>query len=377
MTVKEYATDVNLSVAEILKKCDDLGIEVKSGDDELTDEEIISLDNAINLITEDESFEEEETIDEVVDAIVESSNMTKNINITDKKQKLKKKKDQETKDYSHLKKEMYKNKNKLMKNSKDDNVIIFKDGMSVGDLARELNVSGTDIIKKLMTLGLMINLNQAIDFENAEIVALEYNKTLKREETQDVSNFEEYEIVDDEADLVPRPPIVTIMGHVDHGKTTLLDYIRDSHVAEGEFGGITQHIGAYQIETNGNKITFIDTPGHASFTEMRARGASVTDIVIIIVAADDGVMPQTKEAVEHALSAKVPIIVAVNKIDKPNANPERIRTEMAEINITPEEWGGNVPFIDISAQTGVGVDKLLETILAISEMSELKANPKR
>ena len=377
MTVKEYATDVNLSVAEILKKCDDLGIDVKSGDDELTDEEIISLDNAINLITEDESFEEEETIDEVVDAIVESSNMTKNINITDKKQKLKKKKDQETKDYSHLKKEMYKNKNKLMKNSKDDNVIIFKDGMSVGDLARELNVSGTDIIKKLMTLGLMINLNQAIDFENAEIVALEYNKTLKREETQDVSNFEEYEIVDDEADLVPRPPIVTIMGHVDHGKTTLLDYIRDSHVAEGEFGGITQHIGAYQIETNGNKITFIDTPGHAAFTEMRARGASVTDIVIIIVAADDGVMPQTKEAVEHALSAKVPIIVAVNKIDKPNANPERIRTEMAEINITPEEWGGNVPFIDISAQTGVGVDKLLETILAISEMSELKANPKR
>ena len=377
MTVKEYATDVNLSVAEILKKCDDLGIEVKSGDDELTDEEIISLDNAINLITEDESFEEEETIDEVVDAIVESSNMTKNINITDKKQKLKKKKDQETKDYSHLKKEMYKNKNKLMKNSKDDNVIIFKDGMSVGDLASALNVSGTDIIKKLMTLGLMINLNQAIDFENAEIVALEYNKTLKREETQDVSNFEEYEIVDDEADLVPRPPIVTIMGHVDHGKTTLLDYIRDSHVAEGEFGGITQHIGAYQIETNGNKITFIDTPGHAAFTEMRARGASVTDIVIIIVAADDGVMPQTKEAVEHALSAKVPIIVAVNKIDKPNANPERIRTEMAEINITPEEWGGNVPFIDISAQTGVGVDKLLETILAISEMSELKANPKR
>ena len=377
MTVKEYATDVNLSVAEILKKCDDLGIEVKSGDDELTDEEIISLDNAINLITEDESFEEEETIDEVVDAIVESSNITKNINITDKKQKLKKKKDQETKDYSHLKKEMYKNKNKLMKNSKDDNVIIFKDGMSVGDLARELNVSGTDIIKKLMTLGLMINLNQAIDFENAEIVALEYNKTLKREETQDVSNFEEYEIVDDETLLVPRPPIVTIMGHVDHGKTTLLDYIRDSHIAAGEFGGITQHIGAYQIETNGNKITFIDTPGHAAFTEMRARGASVTDIVIIIVAADDGVMPQTKEAVEHALSAKVPIIVAVNKIDKPDANPERIRTEMAEINITPEEWGGNVPFIDISAQTGVGVDKLLETILAISEMSELKANPKR
>ena len=378
MTVKEYAVDVCLSVAEILKKCNDLGIEVKSGEDILSDEDIISLDNAINLITEDESFEEEDTIDEVVDAIVEGSNITKNINITDKKQKLKKKKDQtDSKDYSHLKKEMYKNKNKLMKNSKDDNVILFKEGMSVGDLASELNVSGTDIIKKLMTLGLMISLNQVIDFENAEIIALEYNKTLKREETQDVSNFEEYEIVDDENDLIPRPPIVTIMGHVDHGKTTLLDYIRHSHIASGEAGGITQHIGAYQIETKGNKITFIDTPGHAAFTEMRARGASVTDIVIIIVAADDGVMPQTKEAVDHALSAKVPIIVAVNKIDKPDANPEKIKTEMAEINVTPEEWGGNVPFINISAQTGEGVDQLLETILAISEMSELKANPKR
>lgn len=378
MTVKEYAIDVNLSVAEILKKCSDLGIEVKNGDDILSDEEIISLDNAINLITEDESFEEEETIDEVVDAIVESSNITKNINITDKKQKLKKKKDQtESKDYKELRKEMYKNKDKLMKNTKDDNIILYKEGMCVSDLAAELNVSGTDIIKKLMSIGLMLSLNNPIDFENAEIVALEYNKTLKKEETQDVSNFEEYEIIDNEADLVPRCPIVTIMGHVDHGKTTLLDYIRNSHIVDREFGGITQHIGAYQIETNGSKITFIDTPGHAAFTEMRARGASVTDIVIIIVAADDGVMPQTKEAVDHALSANVPIIVAVNKIDKPSANPDKIRTEMAEINITPEEWGGNVPFINISAQTGEGIDKLLATILAISEIQNLRANPNR
>lgn len=378
MTVKEYASDVNLSVAEILKKCNDLGMEVKSGEDFLTDDEVISLDNAINLIgVEDDSYEEEDTIDEVVDEIVESSNITKNINTTDKKQKLKKKNQVEAKDYSKLRKEMYKNKNKLMKNTKDENVILFKEGMTVGELAEVLNISGTDIIKKLMTLGMMISLNNAIDFENAEIVALEYDKTLKREETQDVANFEEYEIVDKEEDLVTRPPIVTIMGHVDHGKTTLLDYIRNSHVVEGEFGGITQHIGAYQIEKNGNKITFIDTPGHAAFTEMRARGASVTDIVIIIVAADDGVMPQTKEAVEHALSAKVPIVVAVNKIDKPDANPDRIMTEMAEINITPEAWGGNVPFINISAKTGEGIDKLLETILAISEMGELKANPSR
>lgn len=379
MTVKEYANDVGLSVAEILKKCNDLGIEVKSGEDFLNDDDVISLDNAINLIgVEEDSYEEEDTIDEVVDEIVESSNIAKNINTTDKKQKLKKKKDQtESKDYSKLRKEMYKNKDKLMKNTIDENIIVFKDGMTVGELADELNISGTDIIKKLMTLGLMLSVNQAIDFENAEIIALEYNKTLKREETQDVSNFEEYEIVDNEEDLVPRPPIVTIMGHVDHGKTTLLDYIRDSHIAAGESGGITQAIGAYQIESNGNKITFIDTPGHAAFTEMRARGASVTDIVIIIVAADDGVMPQTKEAVEHALSAKVPIIVAVNKIDKPDANPDRIRTEMAELNITPEEWGGDYPFINISAHTGEGIDKLLETILAISEMGELKANPSR
>lgn len=379
MTVKEYASDVGLSVAEILKKCNDLGIEVKSGEDFLNDDDVISLDNAINLIgVEEDTYEEEDTIDEVVDEIVESSNIAKNINTTDKKQKLKKKKEQtEAKDYSKLRKEMYKNKDKLMKNTVDENIIVFKDGMTVGELADELNISGTDIIKKLMTLGLMLSVNQAIDFENAEIIALEYNKTLKREETQDVSNFEEYEIIDNEEDLVPRPPIVTIMGHVDHGKTTLLDYIRDSHIAAGESGGITQAIGAYQIESNGNKITFIDTPGHAAFTEMRARGASVTDIVIIIVAADDGVMPQTKEAVEHALSAKVPIIVAVNKIDKPDANPEKIKTEMAELNITPEEWGGEYPFINISAHTGEGVDKLLETILAISEMSELKANPSR
>ena len=379
MTIKEYANDVNLSVAEILKKCIDLGIEVKTGDDYLSDEDIISLDNAINLIgVEEDSFEEEDTIDEVVDAIVESSNMAKTINTTDKKQKLKKKKDQtEAKDYSKLRKEMYKNKNKLMKNKEQENVILFKDGMTVGDLASLLEISGTDIIKKLMAFGLMLSLNQAIDFENAEILALEYNKTLKREETQDVSNFEEYEIIDKEEDLEVRPPIVTIMGHVDHGKTTLLDYIRNSHVVDTEFGGITQAIGAYQIVNHGNKITFIDTPGHAAFTEMRARGASVTDIVIIIVAADDGVMPQTKEAVDHALSAKVPIIVAVNKIDKPEANPDRIMTEMAEIGVTPEVWGGEYPFINISAHTGEGIDKLLETILAISEMKELKANPNR
>ena len=193
----------------------------------------------------------------------------------------------------------------------------------------------------------------------------------------DITNFEEYEIIDNENDLISRPPVITVMGHVDHGKTTLLDYIRKSHVAQGEAGGITQAIGAYQIDYNNQKVTFIDTPGHAAFTEMRARGASVTDIVIIVVAADDGVMPQTKEAVEHAMSANVPIVVAVNKIDKQGANPDKIMQEMAELNLTPEAWGGNVPFVNISAVTGEGIDKLLDTVLAIAEMAELKANPNR
>ena len=249
--------------------------------------------------------------------------------------------------------------------------------MSVAEFANVLNVGGAEIIKKLMENGLMLSLNQPIDFENAEIIALDYKKTLKREETQDVTNFESYEIIDKEEDLVKRPPIVTIMGHVDHGKTTLLDYIRNTHVVDKEFGGITQHIGAYQTKYKDELITFIDTPGHAAFTEMRARGASVTDIVIIIVAADDGVKPQTKEAVDHALSANVPIIVAVNKIDKPDANIDRVLTEMAEIGITPEAWGGDTPFINISAHTGEGVELLLETILTIAEVNELKANPNR
>ena len=381
MSVKDYANDVNLSVAEVLKKCSEMQIEVKSGDDLLSEDDIIILDNAISLISTDEeaSFEEEDAIDEVVDEIMEQSDIKGNFHDEEKKEKFKQKSqnNKEQNDYKTLKKEMYKHKEKLQGNSAQENIILFKEGMTVADLAALLNISGTELVKKLIELGLMLSVNQAVDYDAAELICEEYKKVLKKEETQDVTNFDSYEIIDDEKDLVKRPPIVTIMGHVDHGKTTLLDYIRNSHVVDGEFGGITQHIGAYQIEYNGEKVTFIDTPGHAAFTEMRARGASVTDIVIIIVAADDGVMPQTKEAVDHALSANVPIVVAVNKIDKPDANIERIYTEMAGINVTPESWGGNVPFINISAKTGEGVDKLLETILAISEVSELKANPSR
>ncbi len=381
MSVKEYANDTNHSVAEILKKCSELGINVKNGDDELSEDDIIILDNTINLISTDSEtdYEEEDAIDEVVEDLVESNNLDRNFGTTNKKQKLKKKSQlQSSKDeYMSKRKEMYKHKEKLMSNANEDNVILYKENMSVSDLANALKVNGTDLIKKIMGLGLMLSLNNPIDYETASVLVLDYNKTLKKEETQDVSNFEEFEANDREVDLVTRPPVVTIMGHVDHGKTTLLDTIRKSKIVDSEYGGITQAIGAYQVEHEGHKITFIDTPGHAAFTEMRARGASITDIVIIIVAADDGVMPQTEEAIDHALAANVPIVVAVNKIDKPDAKPDRIRTEMAEHNITPEEWGGNIPFVDISAKSGQGIDLLLETILAIAEMQELKANPNR
>ncbi len=384
MSVQDYAEEMNFTVQDVLNKCKELGIKVSSKDDELDDEAIIMLDNTMNVISADAELTSEETdaIDDVVDDIMDYDNI-KYISETHtvSKEKINKKNDNKNKNQEYLnkKKEMYKNKEKLTSNKEttDDSIVLYKEGMTVQELADSLSVPGVELVKKLITLGMMISLPQSIDFDTAEIVCTEYNKTLKKEETQDISNFENYEIVDEKKDLVTRPPVITIMGHVDHGKTTLLDYIRNSHVAEGEAGGITQAIGAYQIEYQGNKLTFIDTPGHAAFTEMRARGASVTDIVIIIVSAEDGVMPQTKEAVDHALAANVPIIVAVNKIDKPNANPDRVMTEMAEINITPEEWGGTVPFVKISAKTGLGVDKLLETILAIAEVSELKANPNR
>ena len=383
MSVKEYALDTNHSVAEILKKCSELGINVKNANDELSEDDIIILDNTINLISTDSdaTLDELDDIDEAVEELVESNNLDRNFgNNSSKKQKLKKKSQlQSSKDeYMSKRKEMYKHKEKLMSNqSAEDNIVLYKEGMTVQELAENIGVSGAELVKKLVSLGLMLSLGANIDFDTASLITMDYNKTLKKEETQDISNFEEYEINDAEEFLVSRPPVVTIMGHVDHGKTTLLDTIRKSAIVDTEYGGITQAIGAYQVEKDGHKITFIDTPGHAAFTEMRARGASVTDIVIIIVAADDGVMPQTEEAIDHALAANVPIVVAVNKIDKPDANPEKIRTEMAEHNITPEEWGGNVPFVNISAKSGEGIDLLLETILAIAEVQDLKANPNR
>ncbi len=380
MNVKEYAADVKLTVAEVLKEAKKLGLEAKTADDILSEDDIILLDNIVNLIsTEDETtIDEDIMMAEKVEDILENTYIEELDKDLQKEKSTKKSELEKDSEFLNNKKAMYKNKEKLKQNDGEEkDVILYKDGMSVGELAVTLKVTGAELVKKLIGLGLMKSLNDPLDFETAEILVLDYQKVLKKEETRDISNFEEYEIVDKEEDLKSRPPVVTIMGHVDHGKTTLLDYIRHSNVVAGESGGITQHIGAYQIKYEEKKITFIDTPGHAAFTEMRARGAKVTDIVIIIVAADDGVMPQTKEAIDHARSANVPIIVAINKIDKPNINVDRIMTELGELNIIPEEWGGNIPFVKISAVTGEGVNLLLQNILAIAEVENYRANPNR
>lgn len=383
MNVSEYASDVGRTVEEILRLCQKLSISASTSEDMLSDDDIIMLDNELASIDEIEESYDEENSEVISDQLEENyeEELETFEELEEKKAKKKKpsKTDDSKEDFNEKRKEMYKHKEKLKSNLsiEEENIIFYKENMTVAELATSLGVTPVQIIKKLMALGMMTNINASLDFDTAEIIVSDYNKTLKNENTRDEVNFEELEIVDNPEDLEERPPVVTIMGHVDHGKTTLLDTIRKTNVASGEAGGITQAIGAYQIEYQGKKITFIDTPGHAAFTEMRARGASITDIVVIIVAADDGVMPQTKEAIDHAKAAGVPIIVAVNKIDKPTANVERVLTEMSNNGIQPEQWGGDVMFVNISAITGEGIDDLLERILLLSEIGELKANPNR
>ena len=390
MTLEDYAVDTGKTVEEIMALCDKVGITYQDENTLLDDISITLLDN--------EMQDEEDYIDDVDDEVKEEIRLKEEAedkaeelaigtkidledssSFTKVKPKRSNKTDTNKKDFLKERKKMYKNKTKLQSNEakQDENVVLYKEGMTVTELAELLEETPIELVKKLMGLGVMAGVNQAVDYDSAEIITSEYGKTLKKEETADISNFENFEIADKEEDLVERPPVVTVMGHVDHGKTTLLDAIRNTDVVAGEAGGITQAIGAYSVKCNGKLITFIDTPGHAAFTEMRARGAQMTDIVIIIVAADDGIMPQTKEAIDHAKAAGVPIIVAINKIDKPEANVERIMTALVENGLTPEEWGGDIIVNKISAKTGEGIEGLLENILLVAEMQEYKANPNR
>ena len=385
MSLKDYALDVGLDLEKVKKMCDKIGISYDDEESLLSEDDIILLDNETqdeeDYISDDVSeYEEEIESIEKAEALAEAANidLDNSENFEKVKNRSQKSKDAK-KSFMKERKKIYKHREKLQSNedSVDSNVVLYKEGMTLAEIATLLDVPGAELVKKVMALGIMAGLNQSIDFETAEVLVLDYDKVLKREETKDISNFENFEIEGKEEDLIYRPPVVTIMGHVDHGKTTLLDTIRKSNVASGEAGGITQAIGAYSVLYDNRKITFIDTPGHEAFTEMRARGASVTDVVIIIVAADDGIMPQTKEAIDHAKAANVPIIVAINKIDKENANIERIMTALVEAGLTPEEWGGDTIVCKISALTGLGVDELLSNILLVSDMQELKANPNR
>ena len=391
MTLEDYAIDTGKTVEEIKALCDKVGISYQDENTLLDDISITLLDNEmqdeedyIDGDVDDEIKEEIRLKEEAEDKAEELAYDTKidledSSSFTKVKPKRSNKTEASKKDFLKERKKMYKNKTKLQSNEakQDENVVLYKDGMTVTELANLLEVAPVELVKKLMGLGVMAAVNQSVDYDSAEIIASEYGKTLKKEETADISNFENFEIADNEEDLVERPPVVTIMGHVDHGKTTLLDAIRNTDVVAGEAGGITQAIGAYSVKCHDKLITFIDTPGHAAFTEMRARGAQMTDIVIIIVAADDGIMPQTREAIDHAKAAGVPIIVAINKIDKPEANIERVMTALVENGLTPEEWGGDIIVNKISAKTGEGIEGLLENILLVAEMQEYKANPNR
>ena len=378
MSVSEYASDVGKNVKDILNLCKKLELSVSSEDDMLDDEAIILLDNEIDSIDESDEDVTEEEMDDFDDSYEEELEEVKVVATVKKKNKTQPRQENKKSDYKEKRKEMYKHKEKLqsnLSNNDDNNIVLYTEGMTVSEFANVLGVTPAEVIKKLMGLGMMMNINASIDFDTAEIVTSEFDKVLKKDSTRDETNFEELEIIDDEKDLQERPPVITIMGHVDHGKTSLLDAIRSTNVIEGESGGITQHIGAYQVKINDRDITFLDTPGHEAFTSMRARGAMITDIAILVVAANDGVMPQTVEAINHAKAAEIPIIVAVNKMDLPDANFERVQQELMKYELVPEAWGGDTIYVPISAKKREGIDNLLEMVLLQADVLELKANP--
>ncbi len=412
--VYEYAKKHNVSSKVIINKLKEMNIEVSNHMAAIDQNTVQKLEEALTPIKENKSTQNNEKKQEGTKPVKPAANAPsidpdKKVSKYDdalddtsaNKQKLKKKvvnkpgnskkfvQENQTKESK-----VFKNKNQKNKNNKQKPVqqhqqqpkkkekelpakITFSESLTVAELAKKLHREPSEIIKKLFLLGIVATINQTLDKDAIELIASEYGVEVEEEIKIDITDLEAYITPDSEEDLVERPPVVTIMGHVDHGKTTLLDKIRNTKVTEGEAGGITQHIGAYQVEVNGKKITFLDTPGHAAFTTMRARGAQVTDITILVVAADDGVMPQTVEAINHAKAAEVPIIVAVNKMDKPTANPDRVMQELTEHGLVPEAWGGDTIFVPISAIRGEGIDELLEMILLVSEVEEYKANPKR
>lgn len=357
--VYEYAKEIGKQSKDIIKVLRESEIEVSNHMSMLTEEGLAKLDSIFKAKKEEPKAEK----------VASNQSDTK---------KHKKKKN---------KKEKNKKSNKQQpaiieaptEETISEDTILVRDGMTVGELSEVLSVNSTELIKKLfMELKIMANINQSLTLEQIELIAMDYGKEIQEEVEINKEDLDLYfEVEDEEKNLKERAPIVTIMGHVDHGKTTLLDTIRNTRVTAGEAGGITQHIGAYQVRTKDKKITFLDTPGHAAFTTMRARGAKITDVTILVVAADDGVMPQTIEAINHAKAADVPIIVAVNKMDKPQANPDRVMNELVEYGLISEEWGGDTIFVPISALKGEGIDELLENILLVTEMQELKANPNR
>ena len=308
-----------------------------------------------------------------------TSNKHKNDNYSSKKQKINQKSAQRNRQqFSKKESEAEKLKRlELERARKQQLKVLIPDNITVGELATRLKATATDVIKQLMKLGVMASINQEIDFDTAALVADEMGAKVEKEVIVTIEERLIDDTDDDDTNLQPRCPVVVVMGHVDHGKTSILDRIRDAHVAAGEAGGITQHIGAYQVNINGQDITFLDTPGHEAFTSMRARGANITDIAILVVAADDGIMPQTVESINHAKAAGVSIIVAINKMDKEGANPDRIKEELTKYDLVCEDWGGDVICVPVSAKTGDGIDELLENVLLVAEVKELKANPDR
>ena len=355
--IYEYAKEVGKQSKDLITVLKDANIEVSNHMSMLTEEGLAKLDSV---------FKKQEKA-------AQNEQSSNNEGKKNKKKKIKKEKN----------KKAQKQQPAIIEAPSEETIsedtILVKDGMTVGELSEVLSIGSTELIKKLfMELKIMANINQSLTLEQIELIAMDYGKEIQEEVEINKEDLDLYfEVEDAEKDLKERAPIVTIMGHVDHGKTTLLDTIRNSRVTAGEAGGITQHIGAYQVRAKDKKITFLDTPGHAAFTTMRARGAKITDVTILVVAADDGVMPQTIEAINHAKAADVPIIVAVNKMDKPQANPDRVMNELVEYGLISEEWGGDTIFVPISALKGEGIDELLENILLVTEMQELKANPNR